>query len=164
MTEKEIILIVLIRKLPYCNCDLNIVGISFDCLNNSIDYILICPETQTCLNAILTFFNDIQSKTTEYSRSHPEYSGDPPCPMPRRTQPPPLQVCYLFSPLKPSLFHLSSLESNQIIPEHPNCRARGDPAGGWAGGSNCFTHMGSPSASILKPQWPHGLLSSSGLR
>lgn len=35
----KIVLIVLIRKLPYCNCDLNIVDISFDCLNNSIDYI-----------------------------------------------------------------------------------------------------------------------------
>lgn len=60
----------LIRKLPYCNCDLNIVGISFDCLNNSIDYILICLETQTCLNSTSPFFDTIQSKTREYSRSH----------------------------------------------------------------------------------------------
>lgn len=70
VTKKEIILIVLIRKLPYCNCDLNIVGISFDCLNISIDYKLICLETQTCLNSTFHFFNTIQIKTTEYSRAH----------------------------------------------------------------------------------------------
>lgn len=155
MTEKEIILIVLIRKLPYCNYDLNIVGISFDCLNNSIDYILICLETQTCLNSTLTFFNTIQSKTTEYSRSHL-------VPSPEGFNHLPYTCVNCFPLSNPAYFTWAiwrAIRPPQSIPT-----ARGDPAGGWAGGSNYFTHMGSPSASVLKPQWPRGLFSSSGLR
>lgn len=38
----------------------------------------------------------------------------PPCSTPKRTQLPSVYVCCFFSPLKSSLFHITSVENNQV--------------------------------------------------